>query len=589
VNEASERGDHDVRIPLVLGVTGHRDLPPEGVEALERGVREILQNLRGRYPSTPLVLVSSLAEGADRLAARVFLDLDFGGRLLAALPLPQDLYEKDFAGQESIDEFHCLLARADAVIDMALPGDVRDQIGKPGEARNAQYEAAGHFLVRSCQILIALWDGGRSHGRGGTADVVKLQLQGFASEEDRYRLEPPEGSLVAHLVTPRVGRPVPTDVCTVRYLYPHAFEKPPGRLESPEKSEAAPEQYFDHMFQRLDTFNAKAAVLEAGSVAKSKAWILGELREEDIAEVDRIVLERYARADALANLSQASARRAGLALHGAVFVGFAGFVAFAHAPGHSPLFLCVSVAALALTAWVVALNKKHRFEINHQDFRALAEGLRVSFFWRLAGIRDTSVANHYLGKQRTELDWIRSGLRSWDIKLTAPGAVRGENRDGGGIPADLGCVLSSWVERQRAYFEDVEARDDRRAERGERIVVLCMTFAAIGFVALFVTSLSERIGESCRDLLIIAVDLLLATGALTHNFNEREAFKQHAKQYGRMQILFEYAREEIGAAVQEGRAAEAADLLRGLGRQALTENGDWVLLHRERPMEVPHP
>jgi len=32
---------------------------------------------------------------------------------------------------------------------------------------------------------------------------------------------------------------------------------------------------------------------------------------------------------------------------------------------------------------------------------------------------------------------------------------------------------------------------------------------------------------------------------------------------------------------------EALEILRRLGSEALTENGDWVLTYRERPLEVP--
>lgn len=45
----------------------------------------------------------------------------------------------------------------------------------------------------------------------------------------------------------------------------------------------------------------------------------------------------------------------------------------------------------------------------HNDSRALAEGLRVQFFWAAAGLR-RSVAANYMQRQRSELDWIRSAI-----------------------------------------------------------------------------------------------------------------------------------------------------------------------------------
>ena len=67
-----------------------------------------------------------------------------------------------------------------------------------------------------------------------------------------------------------------------------------------------------------------------------------------------------------------------------------------------------------------------------------------------------------------------------------------------------------------------------------------------------------------------------------------KARSEHAKQFGRMSILFDTADRRLEALLSAGRYADARDLIRDLGREALLENGDWVLLHRERPLEVPH-
>ena len=57
------------RVPLVIGVTGHRDLRSQDVPALEREVCAIITRMQRDYVGegneTPLVLISALAEGAD--------------------------------------------------------------------------------------------------------------------------------------------------------------------------------------------------------------------------------------------------------------------------------------------------------------------------------------------------------------------------------------------------------------------------------------------------------------------------------------------------------------------------------------------
>ena len=58
------------RIPLTVGVTGHRAIRPEDEPALAAGVKRELSELKRKYPHSPLVMLNSLAEGADQLCAQ---------------------------------------------------------------------------------------------------------------------------------------------------------------------------------------------------------------------------------------------------------------------------------------------------------------------------------------------------------------------------------------------------------------------------------------------------------------------------------------------------------------------------------------
>jgi hypothetical protein len=111
-------------LPLAIGVTGHRDLRDQDVEGLSASVRSIFKSLQGKgdqphppcgeaYCYTPLVLFSFLAEGADRLVARVALDC--GACLVPVLPMPTEEYAKDFPN--TVEEFHALLALQEGTCD----------------------------------------------------------------------------------------------------------------------------------------------------------------------------------------------------------------------------------------------------------------------------------------------------------------------------------------------------------------------------------------------------------------------------------------------------------------------------------------
>ncbi len=147
-------------LPLVIGVTGHRDLRPQDRGQLEGTVRQILLQLQADYPHTSLVLLSALAEGADRLVAQVALEL--GILLIVPLPMPADAYKREFHSDEARAEFDRLLHQAEKSFG-APP--LREAAGN-----------SGAYIAKNSQILLALWDGIDAKKRSGTAEVVRLKL-----------------------------------------------------------------------------------------------------------------------------------------------------------------------------------------------------------------------------------------------------------------------------------------------------------------------------------------------------------------------------------------------------------------------------
>lgn len=157
--------------PLTVGVTGHRPnrLADADPELLRDRVRSVLGFLHGLRPEeAPPTLMTGLAEGADRIAAQEAMELGF--RVDAVLPFVRADYEKDFAGPASLEEFGRLLARSGEVHE--LPGTRRTP-----EAQDAAYVAVGRFILDRTDVLLAVWDGRRGRGRGGTTQVLLEALQ----------------------------------------------------------------------------------------------------------------------------------------------------------------------------------------------------------------------------------------------------------------------------------------------------------------------------------------------------------------------------------------------------------------------------
>ena len=156
---------------VVIGVTGHRNLGPDAV--FVEVVRSVIEDIRvrascpnGKPPA--LVVLSALAEGADRLVTREVLKVP-GSSLEVVLPMERDDYAEDFKASQSKAEYEELLARAVHVKQFPAK-----------DTRVEAYEQVGQYIVDHCDVLIALWDGRPAAGRGGTGEIVQ-----YAREKKR--------------------------------------------------------------------------------------------------------------------------------------------------------------------------------------------------------------------------------------------------------------------------------------------------------------------------------------------------------------------------------------------------------------------
>ena len=70
---------------LTIGVTSHRDIPSEDVTVLKAVIKSRLLDLQVIFKDTPRLVLSGLAEGADRLVVEVAHEMDIA--FAAALPL----------------------------------------------------------------------------------------------------------------------------------------------------------------------------------------------------------------------------------------------------------------------------------------------------------------------------------------------------------------------------------------------------------------------------------------------------------------------------------------------------------------------
>jgi len=151
-------------------------------------------------------------------------------------------------------------------------------------------------------------------------------------------------------------------------------------------------------------------------------------------------------------------------------------------------------------------------------------------------------------------------------------------------------MIEHWLSGQYNYYTQAVQRDHRKLKNLERSVRLLVGGSMSFTVILAVVLLSNlSIPLDIVNLLITAIGLLAGGAALLYNYISKRAFSEHIKQYGKMSRLFLSAMRPVQECVNAGNAEGAKDLIRELGKEALEEHSDWLLLHRQRPVDVPHP
>ncbi|MCC6954995.1 MAG: hypothetical protein IT290_12830 [Deltaproteobacteria bacterium] len=554
----------DGRVPIVIGVTGHRDMAPSALPQTAQLIRSVLLDYRRRYPETPILLVSALAEGADRLVAQIALDPELGGQVLVPLPMPINEYLDSFQSEASRDEF-VSLCRLDGVVTFAIP----DPAPTPDDA----FMNLAKFLSRNCDVVIALWDGGESRGKGGTRDVVSFVL-GQSNDEPvapGSQLDPLIVSPVYHVITPRQD----ADAGEVqgRWLFPEMSE-----YHTDEEAMA----YFHRLLEPLNAFNSESRVADT---PPSPSDVLGDLFQR----ADRLAVAYRGRTFRIFTLLSLFVALAAFAVDAGehVFVALRG-------EGAKYLGLLLYPSLMALAFLIYQRCKRLHLQDRFQDYRALAEGLRVQRFWQMAGI-EYPVSKYYIGKQRTELFWIRRACQT--ARLMAGRSPRPLSRE------SLISVLEGWAREQLRYFK-LRAKSEHRRYHRLHTASLALFWSGLA-VAAFVgvvgsepvhgrLSHIEWIGTLLDDhslghhIAILYVIMSAVLAALFHNYGEKTAAREHSRQYERMERLFEQGCTDIEKRIAVGQLAEAQGEIFRLGQEALAENGDWLITHRERPLEVPH-
>ena len=404
--------DFDYRLPLVIGVTGHRDLKPDEIPEIQARVRNLFVDLQERYPDRKLRLLSPLAEGADRLVAHVAVEL--GLEFSVVLPMPLSVYQTEFSSPEAVTEFDALCAQAKDIFELPIARNgTIDSISQPGRARDLQYAQGGVFLSAHCHILLALWDGKTSGQLGGTAQVVRFHhhdiMPGYTTRTvaAQQMLIDDESDLIYHIVCSRDlpdGAPA-SDLAPLECWWFTNDRHNPRQRDLPEQHQTV----FAHSAEfSLDTIKHKDRI-------QSECYPLMDDADSDhLPSGLQTINHVFCISDWLAIHYQKMTLRILKVTHVLAFLMGFMFILFSDLRNEES-YMVAFLLFFALSAAAQMLAKRKSWHRKYLDYRTLAEGLRVQFYLSAAGITGDSESkfthDNFLQTQDPELGWIRNVMR----------------------------------------------------------------------------------------------------------------------------------------------------------------------------------
>jgi hypothetical protein len=530
------------RLPFVLrvGVTGHRDLADQAslAPAIRAAIQGLTERFLGQGADPKLLVISALAEGADRLVAREVLARP-DAELEAVLPMPDQEYLADFAADESKAEFAELLDRAVTVWQ-----------APPGSSREEAYERAGRRVVDRSDVIVALWDGQPSRGRGGTATVVS-----YARDQ---------GVPLAWVNTAGPAGPV--------FFYDH---------DRAARVEEAAREFREYNAVEIREFAARERTewqrVEPAADGAEQAGAFSQACQS----VGQWIIPYFVRADVLASrwerIFNLTSWAMFLAAAGAVVVVT---VQVAFVP-HQNWIAGIEVLVLMLLVVTPLISRRRRLLDRWISYRFLAERLRSGYFLALAGAGDRPAGDRhdrpaYL-TDPTEV-WLRRALE--EVTAQRPQVKIGE--DDFARLRDYLC--DRWIGAQVRYHQKSARQQGGWDSRLFGVTGLLFAVTAVA-AFLHLLGLGEHNGhesEFGRVLIVLSI-CVPAIGAALHGIRTQSEFRRHAQRYQRMAGLL----RQLEADMSQAQSIEwIHEIALDAERLMRAENSDWFGVMRFHDVEL---
>lgn len=250
-------------------------------------------------------------------------------------------------------------------------------------------------------------------------------------------------------------------------------------------------------------------------------------------------------------------------------------------------FLASYLVVLLIALLRYGNAKQAEYERKHQDYRLLAEALRVQYCWNRAGCR-IAVADALPASDQDDNRWVRKALRAFHFMQLGSYTEAEQLR--------LNWFADEFIRTQQAYHQDT------LLTRREKAIHFMAARAKIGLILfqIFVVLISANTGLELagREALegmahhLLILGMLASLGWWAANKKVIDTFGLESEVRRGKSVL--EALEKSLKLIDQFRLADQPktmerqidELIFEIGRIFVSDQASWHTLHRERPVEA---
>jgi hypothetical protein len=531
------------KLPYVIGVVGHRNIVEESKEDASNHFEKILKRYKTKYPNTPILVVTSLAEGADQLIAEVAIKVE-GVFLGVLIPMGIEKYLETFSSDSAREEFNKFCAKAIFVRDTSIDMVYEDN--------SDAFRSNTRELSNNADLLIALWDGIASNQVGGTSDTLYYKLKKIHRPKNLTDVALNQKEFGSAIVIPvsRTGD-------QTKPIKKNPYSLKPVSLEETSIDEASDLLAVSkHNWNKLK-FESQSPSLTYSEILTKNALSLAEkMRKKFIVALLVILTSSFLTIVAIEIQSRSTSK-----------------------------IISVTTILVALSAFVIyQIVTKLEIKDKYHQFQAVAEAGEIQQLWSKVGIPE-DVSDYFLTGINSSFDWMRSLVRTISFldKSQTINNMEAETKE----------FMKTWISKQillRKGDSKVVGRitKNNRLASFIRIITIISIIFSLFIWGYFSISLILGIDStiSTRGLLQSLFVLALAAAATFSSYSYLLALREMVMREEKALYALDNALESLSLDLIElPPLVHGREVAKSLGIFFLNETSEWYVRNYDRKVK----